>query len=113
MRFDEGAVAIVTGAGQGIGRGVALGLAKEGVSVVVNDVNASAAKALKTEIEELGSRVLVSTLCPSGRWTAEAASSMQRWRSSARSTSSTTTPGYSVTTSSGDSPTRSSAPCST
>lgn len=41
MGLLEGKVAIVTGAGRGIGRGEALLLAREGAKVVVNDVGAS------------------------------------------------------------------------
>ena len=47
-------VAIVTGAGQGIGRGIALALAKEGAKVVVSDVSDKTNEVVK-EIENLGS----------------------------------------------------------
>lgn len=35
----EGKVAIVTGGGQGIGRGIALALAKEGAKVAIAELN--------------------------------------------------------------------------
>lgn len=35
----ENKVAIVTGAGQGIGKGIAFELAKEGAKIVVADIN--------------------------------------------------------------------------
>jgi len=43
-------VAIVTGAGRGIGRATALRLAKEGVDVVVNDIDDAVCRATATEV---------------------------------------------------------------
>ncbi|HJR45368.1 MAG TPA: SDR family oxidoreductase [Actinomycetota bacterium] len=47
---------IITGAGAGIGRAVALAFASEGAQVVVNDVDKSAADSVVTELTEQGVR---------------------------------------------------------
>jgi len=57
MRFT-GKTAIVTGAGQGIGRAIALGLAKEGADIVVNDINLELAHKVADEIKVAGRRAL-------------------------------------------------------
>ncbi|MEZ4332455.1 MAG: glucose 1-dehydrogenase [Myxococcota bacterium] len=54
----DGRVAIVTGGGQGIGRGVALVLAREGADVVVVDMNPETAGRTAAEVEGLGRRAL-------------------------------------------------------
>jgi NAD(P)-dependent dehydrogenase (short-subunit alcohol dehydrogenase family) len=47
-------VAIVTGSGQGIGRAIALGMAREGACVAVAELNSQTAETVKGEIAQLG-----------------------------------------------------------
>ena len=58
MKRLEQRIAIVTGAGQGIGRAIALGLAREGARVAIADVNEESANTVKNEIEASGERAL-------------------------------------------------------
>jgi 2-hydroxycyclohexanecarboxyl-CoA dehydrogenase len=51
-------VAIVTGAGQGLGRGIALALAEQGAHLVVADLNEVTANQVKTEIEQMGRKAM-------------------------------------------------------
>jgi len=50
--------AVVTGAGRGIGRGIALRLARDGHAVAVNDVNKAGAESVAAEIAEAGGRAV-------------------------------------------------------
>jgi acetoin reductase-like protein len=52
-------VAIVTGAGSGIGHAIALALAKEGANVVIGDVKEDSARTTATEIEAMRRKTLV------------------------------------------------------
>ncbi|GAC1327730.1 MAG: SDR family oxidoreductase [Mycobacteriales bacterium] len=54
MGLLDGNVAIVTGAGRGIGRGEALELASQGASIVVGEVDAEAGQAVVDEIVAAG-----------------------------------------------------------
>src|SRR5262245_54438816 len=67
----EGKVAIVTGAGRGIGRAIAIRLAQEGARVLVNDVGAALdgsggdagpAQQVVDEIKKAGGQAIASTL---------------------------------------------------
>jgi NAD(P)-dependent dehydrogenase (short-subunit alcohol dehydrogenase family) len=54
----KGRVAVVTGGGSGIGRGLALGLAAEGMTVAVADLQQANAEGVAAEIESAGGRAL-------------------------------------------------------
>ena len=56
MADFAGKVAVISGAGQGLGRAHALRLAAEGAAVIVNDVSAENAGAVKDEIVAAGGR---------------------------------------------------------
>lgn len=65
MKRLEGKVAIITGAGQGVGRGIALAMAKEGASVVLAGRTESKVRQVAEEIRSLGLNALPIT-CDAG-----------------------------------------------
>lgn len=75
----EGRVAIVTGAGRGLGRAHALALAERGASVVVNDLGDTAA--VVAEIQAAGGRAIANSanVTDFAQVTAMVASAMQNW----------------------------------
>ena len=66
MGVLDGKVALVTGAGQGVGRGIALALASEGAAIAVAERNPATAAETVALIEERGARA-ASHLCDVSR----------------------------------------------
>ena len=61
MGLLDGRVAVITGAGRGIGRATALRFAQEGAAVVVNDVDSEPAEETAQLVKEAGREAMVST----------------------------------------------------
>ncbi len=59
MKILDGKVALVSGSGRGIGKAIALKLARNGAHIVVNDLDHDVAHATAAEIEALGVRAVV------------------------------------------------------
>ncbi len=58
----QGQVALITGAGRGIGKAIALRFAREGADIAVLDINGDGAQATADEIHALGRRTFVKTV---------------------------------------------------
>ena len=58
MKDFKEKVALITGAGDGIGRSMAMAFAKEGMKLVIVDINPKSLEAVAKEIKEIGTEVL-------------------------------------------------------
>lgn len=56
--MEKQKTAVITGAGVGIGRGIALSLAKEGYNIVVSDINLESVQSVADEVSKLGVKAL-------------------------------------------------------
>ncbi|MDP6980127.1 MAG: SDR family NAD(P)-dependent oxidoreductase [Myxococcota bacterium] len=59
MKELAGRVAVITGAGSGIGRGMALAFAEAGMDIVVADIDDEGGRRVGKEVEDLGRRCVV------------------------------------------------------
>ena len=62
MAVLENQTAFVTGAAQGVGRGIALAMAEAGANVIIGDLNTEKAQTVADEIKALGKEAVVVTI---------------------------------------------------
>jgi NAD(P)-dependent dehydrogenase (short-subunit alcohol dehydrogenase family) len=67
MKEIKGKTAVITGAGSGIGRGIAHALAEAGTNIVVSDIQAGAAIEVCAEVQKLGVKAIAVTADVSSR----------------------------------------------
>jgi len=82
MRFKD-QVALITGAGRGIGKAIALAFASEGADIAFAEIDAESARATAEEIAALGRRTFfrqvdVGDYIEAQRWVADAARELGR-----------------------------------
>ena len=82
MRFKD-QVALITGAGRGIGKAIALAFAREGADIALAEIDADSARATAGEIEALGRRAFfrqvdIGDCAEAQRWVADAARELGR-----------------------------------
>jgi len=77
----EGKVAVVTGAGGGIGSAIARRLASSGANIVVNDLDEPAAQAVAQEVQALGREAMVNagSVADLAAMEAMVAGALERW----------------------------------
>ena len=59
MKKLHGKNCVITGAASGIGRSLAIGLAKEGMNLFISDIHMERLESVKKEIEALGNKVFM------------------------------------------------------
>jgi NAD(P)-dependent dehydrogenase (short-subunit alcohol dehydrogenase family) len=59
MKDFGGKVAVITGAGRGMGRGIALHCAKQGMKIVLADIRLESLVSVEADLQALGAETLV------------------------------------------------------
>jgi len=82
MRFKD-QVALITGAGRGIGKAIALAFAREGADIALAEIDVAAARTTAEEIAALGRRAIfrqvdIGDCVEAQRWVADAARELGR-----------------------------------